>query len=450
MRSRPTAQPGQPGQRAERGAALLVVMVAVAILTALSVQLAYDTRVELQIAGNARDQLRAEYLAKSGVALSRLVLSLQEQIDGATQPSPGVSSSAKGASKLPVALAMPSIRLWSVVPVSSGLVQALFGGGGAPAATAAAEPESAPQDGPRAEPLAVARFGDFDGAFAATIEDEGSKVNAQLDALDMSGRLGPQVVGLWQLVCDPRWDLLFDREDANGQRVSRQDLVMHLRDWADDDDRTSTLVAGFPGPACMILSPPNPFEPGFGDEDAPYDRGDDRYKAKSARFDSLEELHLVAGVTDAFMAAFGNRLTVYVPREAKRTIDPMNPAGLLELAMAIADPPGQPILYDPEFATLLQRTVLAQSMGGLLGLSGAQFAQLVVALGVQVSAAASDPASPQNFLGDRSSVYRIRATGAAGDVEAHIDAVVSFDPTQTRGGPPPGQNAGRLIRWREE
>mgnify|MGYP001764534641 CR=1 FL=1 len=35
------------------------------------------------------------------------------------------------------------------------------------------------------------------------------------------------VLALYQLVCDPRWDPLFDREDANGTRISRQDLLMH-------------------------------------------------------------------------------------------------------------------------------------------------------------------------------------------------------------------------------
>jgi len=442
--------------RSERGAALLVVMVAVAILTALAVQLAYETRVELQIAGNARDQLRAEHLAKSGVALSRLVLDLQQQIDGATQPPKGQSSSARGASQAPTALSIPSIRIWSAVPISSGLVQALFGGA-APAASAAPAAAEQSEGAASAEPLAAARFGDFDGAFAATIEDEASKVNAQLDQpFGAGGSLGPQVVGLWQLMCDPRWDLLFDREDANGQRVSRQDLLIHLRDWTDEDpggERSSSLVASFPGPACIILAPPNPFEAGFGDENAPYDRGDDRYKAKSARFDSLEELHLVAGVTDAFMAAFGDRLTIYIPREAKRTVDPRNAANINDNLMTIADPLDQPQLYNEEFKALLQRAVLDQTMGGLLNISGPEFVRIVTALGVTVSAVAENPKSPQYPFGDRSSVYRIRATGAAGDVEAHIDAVVSLEPDRTQtpsGAAPGGQNPGRLIRWREE
>ena len=74
-----------PAER-ERGAALLVVMVAVAILGVLAADLAYETQVSLRIAANARDELQATYLAKGGVALSRLVLSFQQEVDEAIQP----------------------------------------------------------------------------------------------------------------------------------------------------------------------------------------------------------------------------------------------------------------------------------------------------------------------------------------------------------------------------
>ncbi len=75
----------RPGRPDQRGAALLVVMVAIAILTALTVDLAYGTRVRLQIAANGRDELRAAYLARNAVNLSRLVLGFQQQIDQASQ-----------------------------------------------------------------------------------------------------------------------------------------------------------------------------------------------------------------------------------------------------------------------------------------------------------------------------------------------------------------------------
>ena len=53
-----TPRPLRPARR-ERGAALVVAMVALALLSALAVDLAYESRVRLQIAANGRDELRA-------------------------------------------------------------------------------------------------------------------------------------------------------------------------------------------------------------------------------------------------------------------------------------------------------------------------------------------------------------------------------------------------------
>ena len=69
--------------RQERGAALLLVLLVVAVVTVLAMELAYDTRISLQIAANARDELRASYQARGAVALSRLVLHFQQRLDQA-------------------------------------------------------------------------------------------------------------------------------------------------------------------------------------------------------------------------------------------------------------------------------------------------------------------------------------------------------------------------------
>ena len=428
MHARTTA--GRGGGE-ERGAALLIVIVSVAILTALAADLAYESRVSLEIAGSARDELRATYLAKSGVAFSRMVLGFQQQIDdaafaacgllggGQPQRPPGQRGrpGAGGAPQQPAA-PCPRPQIWSAVPVGSALVQSLFGG----AAPAEAADGAAPK----------ARFGELEGAFEAKIEDEGRKVNAQLDAREISGPARMQVMGLYQLVCDPRWDRLFDREDANGVRTSRQDLIVHLRDWVDDDKVSSSLVASFPGTACLMEPAERPFEPGFGDENFPYDKGEDRYRAKNARLDSVEELYLVAGVSDAFMAAFEDRLTVYLPIEAPRNINTTDRRDLVENARFLADPPGQPVLLDPEFGAKLQQAISDQTLGGLMTISPLQFAATVEALGVRIDAARVSPTSGKLFLTDRSYVFRIRATGTAGAIAKRIDAVVSFDPTQNR------------------
>src|SRR6478609_5284396 len=92
-RARFTSRPDRAGhrrggRRLQRGAALILAVVGIAILTAVAVDFAYNTRVDLQLAANQRDEVRAYYLAKSGIGLSRLLLKFQKQID--TMPIPGL------------------------------------------------------------------------------------------------------------------------------------------------------------------------------------------------------------------------------------------------------------------------------------------------------------------------------------------------------------------------
>ncbi len=402
----------------ERGAALLIVMVAVSVLTALAVDLAYESRVSLRIAANARDELRATASARGGVALSRLVLSLQQQVD--VPPAPGAA---------PVP-AFPRPQLWRLIPVGDALADGLFGGPGAPRAPPAEEGSTAPRG---------------DG-FDVEIDDEARKVNVQLDAGSMGGRVA-QVQAIYQLLCDPRWDALFDREDANGLRASRQDLLVYLRDWIDLDEQTSALAAAFPPGTCAVAIPAgtDPFEAGFGDENFPYDRGDDRYRAKNARIDSLAELHLVAGVTDAFMAAFGDAITVYLPRDAKRNPSDTDPVQLLVNTVLAAEAPDQAEILDTQFLPRLQQAVLERTLGGILSMSAADFGQVLGGLGVKVNG--SKLSGPQSPFDDRSSAFRLRAVGRAGDVAKKLDVVVWLDKA---GATTPATTPGRIVHWREE
>jgi len=65
----------------ERGIALMLVVISIAILTVVATEFAYNSRVDLQLASNQRDEVRAYYLARSGIGLSRLLLKFQKQID---------------------------------------------------------------------------------------------------------------------------------------------------------------------------------------------------------------------------------------------------------------------------------------------------------------------------------------------------------------------------------
>jgi len=455
----------RPARSSESGAALLVAIVAIAILTAMAVDLAYETQVRLRTAANARDELKAAAQAHSAVTFSRLVLSFQSQIDQAMSAGSQVLAAAS-AGQGAAAPALPHPQIWNLIQVNSALPQALFGGSGAEAAapTSPSAPPAAPAAGAPAPPAAGASppsAGSLalgpEGGFQARIEDEGQKINTQLDALGTTGLLGPQVEELLRLFCDAKWDPLFDRTDADGQRYSRTDLIVNLKDWVDEDSTTSVLTASFPGGNCAFVVPPNPFENGFADENFPYDRGPDPYKAKNARMDSLEELHLVAGVTDAFMAAFQDQLTVYLPNAAALNVNSDDPRQQLLLASLMTDPSSQASLLDPKFQDAFHQALLAARMGGFVAITPAQFQQVLVVLGVKVRTDLN-LASPKSPFTDHSLVFQIHALGVAGEVTHLTEAVVSFDPNlavstdATTGGAAAASQAlfGRLIHWSEE
>jgi general secretion pathway protein K len=419
----------------ERGAALLVVMVAVALVTALAMDLAYQARVGLQIAANGRDELVALTQARGAVNLSRLVLHFQVQLDAQSAGMVGALSAAGGAAG---AGAIPRIQVWKLIPIDSMLASNLFAGNARRDGAAAGAGHGGASGGEVAAAHGAAGIVAGTGGFTATIDDEDRKVNAQFDGLAQGGLLAGQLASFMALVTDRRWDPLFEREDANGVKQNRNELAANLRDWTDTDTQQSA-VTGVPG---------RPFENGFGDENYLYDRGPDRYKAKNARFDSMEELYMVAGLSDLHMAAFGERLTVYLGPSAKMNVNTDDSLELLIRAGMAADPPIQPIFSDPTFPDRLLAAVKLVRMGGFVTMSPQQFAAVLTSLGVGVNTIYSNPGNSAGgaFI-DRSFVFRIRGQGSAGSVVKNVEAVVSFDPYQARDA---ANDLGRTLHWREE
>jgi general secretion pathway protein K len=433
-----TAGHRQPRECRERGAALLVVLVSVALVTALAMDLAYQARVGLQIAANGRDELVALAQARGAISLSRLVLHFQAQLDAQSSQVSTVAGQLPGSGGL--ASAVPRIQVWKLVPIDSTLAANLFprAGGGGPRRDTASRRSRAPGDEVPADP-GLAGAGAAGGRFSATIDDEDRKVNVQLDALAQGGLLGAQLATFLALVADRRWDPLFEREDAHGVKRSRTELAADLKDWVDDDQQQSAVTG--------LID--RPFENSFGDENYLYDRGPERYKAKNARFDSLEELFMVAGFSDLHMAAFGDRITVYPARGSQMNVNAQDAAELLRNARIMADPPLQPIFSDPTFPDRLFEAVKLVRVGGLLTMTPLQFAGVLESLGVGVHPDYSQVKNTdrRGAFTDRSSVFRIRGQGSAGTVVKNVEAVVSFDPGQARDD---ASDLGRVIHWREE
>jgi general secretion pathway protein K len=78
--SQPAAPCGRLQSKNNRGMALLVVLVIVALLTSLLTELAFSALVDLRLTETFRDSTRAYYLAKGGITAGRMIL--QEDRNG--------------------------------------------------------------------------------------------------------------------------------------------------------------------------------------------------------------------------------------------------------------------------------------------------------------------------------------------------------------------------------
>jgi len=441
-----------------RGVALILVLTTVAILTSIGVDFSYGSRVSLRLAENSRDELRAYYLARSAVNLSRLLLYFQRQVDltggamarqflGATTPPPGQTGTTFGpkttttttqpGAAAAAAAATPStnnlgIRLWEILPIDSNAMTGLLGGGDTAALGAdRPEPGQKRENAPirPLEGAALHSFGEFEGSFRAKIEDENSRINLRaLDAL----RDTPLAIytQLRAMMDDRKYDFIFNEPDAQNDRVRREDVLVAMKDWIDVDENGSAIDPNKSG---------NPFVNAFGDENSAYDRYEPRYKAKNAPFDSLEELFMVRGVNDRFMAAFGDRLTVWLDVDAKLNINTDDPQQMITNILAAAANPQDPKLRNPQLLATIVQEIQAKKMFSFFGLSVQDFIASLQKYGVLVNPVLTTVGAPANFLGSTSDTFRITATGHVGRTDKRVIAVVRYD-----------DQLGKLLYWKEE
>jgi general secretion pathway protein K len=440
---RPRAHRRSAAIGSRRGVALILVLTTVAILSSIAVDFAYQSRVSLRLTENARDEARAYYLARSAVNLSRLLLHFQKQVDQLGGQIGGALSTALGnrpgtpAVPAPIGPAATNlgIRLWEILPIDSSAMSALLGGGDVSAlgmATRDASGQPAPPQETKRPQIAGPpqhSFGSFEGVFQAKIVDENSRINVRgLDGLGVTPMA--TLTQLRAMMTDPKYDFIFDEEDANRDRVRRDDVILAMKDWIDLDET---------GTGIDPTNPTNPFVSGFSDENGAYDRYVPRYKAKNAPFDSLEELYMVRGVNDRYMAAFGDRLTVWVDVNAKLNINTNEPLQTLTNVLSAAANPNDPKLRDPRLLSIILQEIQVRKMFSFLGLSAQDFIAILKANGIRVNPVLENPNNPANFLGSTSDTFRITATGRAGRIEKTLTAVVRYDDL-----------LGKLLYWKED
>ena len=255
-------------QGSRKGIALIIVMATVAIMSTSVIEFAYQANINVFVAANNRDELKARYMAKSAMNLTVLLLAFQYELER----DPLIGRFMRNSNFQ----LYPLINLF-LTPFSSGSLDTPIGGidlagGGATG------------------------FGGFHGNFKVDVSPEEGKLN--INTFSRSANQN-QMTWLCMLMEGENNDDLFDTEIGSDRNtIRRSELVANIVDYI-DPDKSKVVLNEF----CVSEGS------GSGDEGGAYSRSD--IEPKNAKLTTIEELRLVSGVDDAVFSRFAESMTVY-------------------------------------------------------------------------------------------------------------------------------------------
>jgi general secretion pathway protein K len=403
-----------------------MVMGAIAVLTVMLAEFQDDTSTEVAAATADRDAVQAEYMARSALNLSRLLIAAEPTIRSAIAPLFMLMK------KTP-----PQLPVWEYSDKILGAFNDTDGS----------------KDFSSSVGVDVAsgkNLGMPGGRFELTIVDEESKINLNLGASNDIAhiRLAKEIMG-W--IGRPQFKPLFELKDGTGQFHDALTTCSALIDWADADENAFScdVQAAAPGSS--------------GVEDAWYQLLRKPYRRKNAPYDSLEEAHMVRGVSDDFWA----NVVDPEPRDPRKRKITVWGKGLVNIntadaatlhALVCSGAPLAEVCTDVNQAqTFIMGFTMAHgiTMGAPLFGSPNDFIQTMTGKGQIGPMLAAFGMKPVRFQSEsefakaittESKMFSIYATGVVKgykrETRVRVQAVVDFSTAPTLGGGPGGLFAG--------
>ncbi|MGH7298325.1 MAG: general secretion pathway protein GspK, partial [Polyangiaceae bacterium] len=243
-----------------------MVLGAIAIMVVMLAEFQDDAGAEFAAATAARDSVQAEYFARSAINLSRLLIASEPVMRAGIAPL-----------FMLMKRSAPQLPVWEY----SDRILGAF------------NDKDASMDFGSLSGLDTStgkHLGLKGGRFEVQIVDEDAKINVNMGGLNEIAhiRLAKELMSNMAPI---QYDPLFLQRDASGNNNDRLSICSAIIDWADPDEQLFS---------CDLTSAPS----SNAVEDAYYQLLPKPYRRKNAPYDSLEELHMVRGVSDDFWSTF--------------------------------------------------------------------------------------------------------------------------------------------------
>jgi general secretion pathway protein K len=384
-----------PDLKGKKGIAMIIAIMIISVMMLFTSDLILSSQVNLQLATAHRDNLKAEYMAKSGMSIALLLLSADlawDLFQAQQNPKGGGLNDGLGdfwslMNGLPIG--GETLEMVSTFQEQFGLSNVL--------------------DSEVMDQLQL-----FDGSFILDVADESQKINVNAC---YDTRCSEVMLMLESLFSCPTEKLFLEKRN-----VEPKEIAFRIKDFIDRNNKADP-------------------ESGYNDEEDPYSRRIPRVKPKNAPLDSTDELKLVEGWDEGMHQVFSKFITVfpYPSATVKRFKINLNTASRSMLGCLFPESGGE--CAEKSALALKGRNT---DKSALLG-AGQKVNDILSQTFCYNQGKKGEASDKTTWFDSHSMVYRIESLGTVGNQQRTLNAVIE------RVMPNPKKNqksAYKILYWK--